>query len=147
MSRGLAHHPSRHRHVDGETTTAEKREVGAAILLGPTRAHVLAILLLGKLHSLGYSRDVESRADLTGFDLWAATGYNRWGLVWLFQDFKNAQIGQIPQFLSDHPDDQNRSKRACVDSSSLHSLRMRSAFDKIVRARQFSPNLGPIWVW
>ena len=86
----------------------EKREVGAAILLGPTRAHVLAILLLGKLHSLGYSRDVESRADLTGSDLCAATGYNPWGLVWLFQDFKNAQIGQIPQLLSDHPDDQNR---------------------------------------
>lgn len=86
----------------------EKREVGAAVLLGPTRAHVLAILLLGKLHSLGYSRDVESRADITGSDLCAATGYNPWGLVWLFQDFKNAQIGQIPQLLSDHPDDQNR---------------------------------------
>jgi hypothetical protein len=28
--------------------------------------------------------------------------------VWLFQDFQNAQIGQIPQLLSDHPDDQNR---------------------------------------
>src|ERR1700692_4798870 len=39
----------------------EAREVGAAVLLGPTRAHVLAILLLGKLHSLSYSRDVESR--------------------------------------------------------------------------------------
>lgn len=86
----------------------EKREVGAAVLLGPTRAHVLAILLLGKLHSLSYSRDVESRADLTGSDVCAATGYNPWGLVWLFQDFKSAQIGQIPQLLSDHPDDQNR---------------------------------------
>src|ERR1700687_1091579 len=38
----------------------EKREVGAAIVLGPSRAHVLAILLLGKLHSLSYSRDVGS---------------------------------------------------------------------------------------
>jgi len=26
-------------------------------------------------------------------------------------------------------------------------LRMRSAFDKIVKVQQFSPNLGPIWVW
>jgi beta-barrel assembly-enhancing protease len=86
----------------------EKREVGAAVLLGPTRAHVLAILLLGKLHSLSYSRDVESRADLTGSDVCAATDYNPWGLVWLFQDFKNAQVGQIAQLLSDHPDDQNR---------------------------------------
>src|SRR5262245_21523132 len=30
----------------------EGREVGAAILLGPTAAHVLAIALLGKLHGL-----------------------------------------------------------------------------------------------
>jgi predicted Zn-dependent protease len=86
----------------------EKREVGAAVLVGPTRAHVLAILLLGKLHSLSYSRDVESRADVTGSDVCAATGYNPWGLVWLFQDFKNAQIGQVPQLLSDHPNNQNR---------------------------------------
>src|SRR5215831_15887814 len=34
----------------------EAREVGAAVLLGPTRAHLLAIYLLGRLNSLGYSR-------------------------------------------------------------------------------------------
>jgi predicted Zn-dependent protease len=87
----------------------EKREVGAAVLLGPTRAHVLAIALLGKLHSLSYSRDVESRADLTGSDLCAAAGTNPWGLVWLFQDFHNARAGEIPALLSDHPGDQSRS--------------------------------------
>jgi predicted Zn-dependent protease len=86
----------------------EKREIGAAVLLGPTRAHVLTILLLGKLHSLGYSRDVESRADITGSDVCAGAGYNPWGLVWLFQDFSNADIGQVPQLLSDHPSDENR---------------------------------------
>jgi predicted Zn-dependent protease len=87
-----------------------RRELGAAVLLGPTRAHVLAIALLGKLHSLSYSRDAESRADLTGSDVCAATGYNPWGLIWLFQDFKNANMGQVPQLLSDHPNDQNRVK-------------------------------------
>lgn len=86
----------------------EKREVGAAILLGPTRAHVLAILLLGKLHSLGYSRDVESRADVTGSDVCASAGYNPWGLVWLFRDFDNADLAQVPQLLSDHPSNKNR---------------------------------------
>ena len=86
----------------------KQREIGAAVLMGPTRAHILAILLLGKLHSLGYSRDVESRADLTGSDVCAQTGSNPWGLVWLFQDFKNATPNEIPQLLSDHPDDQNR---------------------------------------
>jgi beta-barrel assembly-enhancing protease len=86
----------------------EKREVGAAILLGPTRAHLLAILLVGKLHSLNYSRDVESRADITGSDVCAQAGYNPWGLVWLFKDFDNANMGQVPQLLSDHPSNKNR---------------------------------------
>lgn len=86
----------------------EEREIGAAVVLGPTRAHVLAILLLGKLNSLSYSRDVEERADLTGADICAGTNYNPWGLVWLFQDFANADPHQLPQLLSDHPDDQHR---------------------------------------
>ena len=59
----------------------ERREIGAAVLLGPTRAHLLAIALLGKLRSLGYSRDVECAADLTGADVCAASAYNPWGLV------------------------------------------------------------------
>lgn len=86
----------------------ERREIGAAILLGPTRAHVLAIALIGKLHSLGYSREAESAADVTGSDVCAATGYNPWGLVWLFQDFDAADTAQVPQLLSNHPGNQYR---------------------------------------
>src|SRR5262249_19788696 len=85
-----------------------RREIEAAILLGPTRAHLLAIFLLGQLHSLGYSRDDESRADLTGSDICAAAGSNPWGLVWLFQECKDARTKEIPQLLSDPPNDQNR---------------------------------------
>jgi len=103
----------------------QEREVGAAILLGPTRAHLLAILLIGKLHSLGYSRDVESRADLTGSDVCAAAGYNPWGLVWLFQDFDNANMGQVPQLLSDHPNNQNR-----VDALEKHFRENPTVFAK-----------------
>jgi predicted Zn-dependent protease len=103
----------------------ERREVGAAILLGPTRAHLLAILLLGKLHSLSYSRDVESRADITGSDVCAATGYNPWGLIWLFQDFDNAKMGQVPQLLSDHPGNQER-----VDALEKHFRKNPSVFEK-----------------
>jgi len=103
----------------------EKREIGAAILLGPTRAHLLAILLLGKLHSLSYSRDVESRADITGSDICAGAGYNPWGLVWLFQDFDNAKMGQVPQLLSDHPSNQNR-----VDALEKHFRKDPSVFAK-----------------
>jgi len=86
----------------------ERREIGAAVLLGPTRAHLLAIALLGKLRSLGYSRDVESAADLTGSDVCAASNYNPWGLGWLFQDYDSADTAQVPQLLSDHPDNPHR---------------------------------------
>jgi predicted Zn-dependent protease len=86
----------------------ERRELGAAVLLGPSRAHILAIALIGKLRSLGYSRDVESAADVTGSDVCAASGYNPWGLVWLFQDFDAADTAQLPQILSDHPGNATR---------------------------------------
>jgi len=103
----------------------ERREIGAAILLGPSVAHVLAIAFIGKLHSLSYSRDVESRADITGSDVCAATGYNPWGLVWLFQDFKGAKAEEIPQLLSDHPNDQNR-----VDALEQHFRKNPAVFKK-----------------
>jgi len=86
----------------------ERRAAGAAILLGPTTGNVLAIALLSQLHSLSYSRDVEAQADLTGSDICAAAGYNPWGLIWLFKDFDKADTRQIPQILSDHPNNQNR---------------------------------------
>jgi predicted Zn-dependent protease len=109
----LCHEVSHTIHRDGvalmekEKKIAE-REVAAAVLLGPTRANIIAIALIGKLHSLGYSRDAESKADVTGSDICAEAGYNPWGLPWLFQDFQNADIRQIPQLLSDHPANGNR---------------------------------------
>jgi predicted Zn-dependent protease len=104
----LCHEVSHTIHRDGvalmeEEKKIEEREVAAAVLLGPTRAHIIAIALIGKLHSLGYSRDAESKADVTGSDICAEAGYNPWGLPWLFQDFQNADVSQIPQLLSDHP--------------------------------------------
>jgi predicted Zn-dependent protease len=81
----------------------KRHEIEAAILLGPTRAHILAIALMGDLHSLGYSREAESNADVTGSDICAEAGYNPWGLVWLFEEFQNADTRHIPQLLSDHP--------------------------------------------
>jgi len=109
----LAHEVAHVIHHDGMTLLQKQeeihqRELGAAILLGPTRARILAIALIGHLHSLSYSREAESAADITGADLCAAAGTNPWGLVWLFRDFKNARAGEIPQILSDHPNDQNR---------------------------------------
>ncbi len=126
----LCHELSHTIHHDTATLMEKRqkiaeREIGAAVLLGPTRAHILAIALIGKLHSLGYSRDVESRADLTGSDVCARAGYNPWGLVWLFQDFQNADTAQVPQLLSDHPGNQNR-----VNALERHFRRNPSVFGK-----------------
>jgi predicted Zn-dependent protease len=109
----LCHEVSHTIHHDTMTLMEEQRriverEIAAAILLGADRLQILGIALLGKLHSLSYSRDVESRADLTGSDVCASAGFNPWGLVWLFQDFQNTGKGDVPQLLSDHPNNQNR---------------------------------------
>ena len=87
-----------------------RREVIISVLLGADAAQAFGIAMLGKLRSLKYSRDVESQADLTGSDICAAAGDNPWGLVWLFQDFENADTNQVPQLLSDHPGNANRVK-------------------------------------
>jgi predicted Zn-dependent protease len=109
----LCHEVSHTIHHDTVTKMRKKqkiaeREARAAKLLGADRAQRLGIPLIAKLHSLGYSRYVESRADLTGSDICAAAGYNPWGLVWLFQDFQNSDLEELPQLLSDHPDFQHR---------------------------------------
>jgi beta-barrel assembly-enhancing protease len=116
-----------------------RREIGAAVLLGPTRARVLAIALIGKLRSLGYSREAESAADLTGADICAATGYNPWGLVWLFQDFEAADTAQVPQLLSDHPDNPHR-----VDALKRHFAQNRAVFGSFsTDARTAKPFVDP----
>jgi beta-barrel assembly-enhancing protease len=104
----LCHEVSHTIHKDGvelmaKSNRIKRHEIEAAILLGPTRAHILAIALLGKLHSLSYSREAESNADVTGADICAAAGYNPWRLVWLFKEFQNADPNQLPSLLSDHP--------------------------------------------
>ena len=104
----------------------KRHEIEAAILLGPTRAHIIAIGLLGHLHSLGYSREAESNADVTGSDICAEAGYNPWGLVWLFKEFQNAEAVHIPSLLSDHP--ANGDRMATVEK---HMRNNPSVFGKL----------------
>lgn len=111
----LCHEVSHTLHRDAVHRLKEQRkiraaEIGAALLLTPGVAQALAILMIGDLHSLSYSRGVESAADVTGSDICAAAGYNPWGLVWLFKAFQNADPTQIPELLSDHPANGRRIK-------------------------------------
>jgi beta-barrel assembly-enhancing protease len=111
----LCHEVAHTIHHDAMTKVQESRkilarEVGTAILLGPTLARAIAIGMIGDLHSQAYSRDIEAAADVTGSDICAAAGLNPWGLVWLFQDFQNADPKQTPELLSDHPANETRVK-------------------------------------
>ncbi len=101
----LCHEVARTIHHDSMELLAKRERLagaglGAAILLGPTRAHVLALALLGHLQSLGYSREVEARADLTGSDVCAAAGSNPWGS---YGCFKNSRTSRRRRFHSFSP--------------------------------------------
>ena len=84
-----------------------KREVAADLIFGRSLARVVAIGFLGHLNSLGFSREVEEQADLTGADICSQTGYNPWGLVWFLSSYQS-QGKNVPEWLSDHPNDQKR---------------------------------------
>jgi beta-barrel assembly-enhancing protease len=59
---------------------------------------------------LKFSRTAESQADLTGSHLMAEAGYNPIEMARFFEKL-NAEGGQrAPQFLSDHPNPENREK-------------------------------------
>ncbi len=126
----LCHEVSHTIHRDGvalmeKNQKIQRHEIEAALLLGPTRSHLLAIYLIGKLHSLGYSREAESAADVTGSDICASAGYNPWGLAWLFRDFQNADTTKIPELLSDHPANGTR-----METLKIHFRQNPSTFSK-----------------
>jgi predicted Zn-dependent protease len=101
----LIHHDSMRKMQHDEAI--RKREIAADILIPGLRTAVLSSII-GNLDSLHYSRGEEESADLTGADTCAAAGYNPWGLVWLFNDFQNANMKTPPEILSDHPDNSDR---------------------------------------
>jgi predicted Zn-dependent protease len=68
-----------------------EREARAAERLGADRAKRLGIPLIGKLHSLGYSRYVESRADPAGSDFGFEKGLG--GVLAL-------RVGRVPSHTS-----------------------------------------------
>ena len=86
----------------------KRRAMAAEILMERRGMEPMAVPVVAKLRTLSYSREAESRADLTGSDTCAAAGYNPWGLVWLLQEFEDKETQQKPQLLSDHPNDVNR---------------------------------------
>jgi predicted Zn-dependent protease len=81
----------------------------AQIFLG--RGSYLANSGIGMVAGLGeqnFSRSVETAADLKGSETCAQSGYNPYGMVWLFQKFAKSGKGGSLEMLSDHPRDDHR---------------------------------------
>ena len=86
--------------------------------------------LVGQLAQLGiglgansvllkFSRTAETQADLTGTHLMAEAGYNPMEMARLFKKL-SAQGGQrAPQFMSDHPNPDNRERAIAEEASHL----------------------------
>jgi predicted Zn-dependent protease len=94
------------------------RQMGFQVLLAAASAAAggessgEAIEALGKvvvgLVSLKYSRGMESEADRFGLDYMAAAGYHPQGMVELLTVFTEMEGGRSPEFLSTHPNPENR---------------------------------------
>jgi predicted Zn-dependent protease len=84
--------------------------MGLSLLIGGGKDKTVnAILGTGaKLQGATYSRAVEQNADTGGAQICAQSGYNPWGMVWLFQTFAASKTTPTLEMLQDHPNDANR---------------------------------------
>lgn len=60
---------------------------------------------------LKFSRDAEKDADILGTQIMVRAGYDPRGMVSMFEKLNRIGGGRGPQFLSDHPNPENRIKR------------------------------------
>lgn len=94
----------------------QKRKLGLTALLMIFRADRAAFDVAGVaddlLFTLPYSRKHETEADMVGYDLMTAAGFNPQGMVDVFEILRKATSGgKPPEFLSTHPDDAARIRR------------------------------------
>jgi Zn-dependent protease with chaperone function len=97
-------------HVAGRhTTRALMRKQGGriaiAMIFGQTGAVTAALASqAGELHSLSYSRNLETEADTAGARLLLQRGISRQGFTGLFDVLKQEDRGQgVPEIISSHP--------------------------------------------
>jgi predicted Zn-dependent protease len=60
------------------------------------------------IFDLPFTRSEEHQADLGGYDMMTAAGYNPKGMVRVFRVLQGVGGDESPEFLSDHPSDKNR---------------------------------------
>lgn len=109
LSHELTH--IRHQHWAKQYAGSLRRNLGLIALLTIIRANddwFRVANMYDSLTSLQYSRGDELDADGTGFELMVQAGYNPQGMVNVFQILLDASKSKPPEFVSTHPDTQNR---------------------------------------
>jgi hypothetical protein len=100
------------RHSASQITRASFTQLGVQILagLGGNAGGMLGALGMGgmDLLLLKNSREAETQADLLGTQLLYDTGYDPLGMSEFFEKLNAQDKGGSPQFLSDHPNPDNR---------------------------------------
>lgn len=98
-------------------TQSMVRELGASILIAMVfgdynESGAVLVRQIDNLKSLKYGRDMEQEADEIGLQqLDSHTGYSGFGMISLFEELKKESKGNAPpEFLSTHPDMDNRIK-------------------------------------
>ena len=138
------------RHGTAQATKAQKFQIGAVAgqilgaIVGGTAGSVISQgsqLGLGT-YFLKYSREYESEADLLGAQLMARAGYDPRQMANMFKTIE-AQGGQGPEWLSDHPNPGNRYDAINREAASLRvegSAGSQAAFNDVQgRLRSMSP--------
>lgn len=100
-------------------THEASKAMGIQLIAGLLGAGVGGQTMLGQLTQAGiafgansvllkYSRDAEKQADLLGAQILAGAGYAPLEMARFFEKLEAKSGGQMPQFLSDHPNPGNR---------------------------------------
>lgn len=116
--------------------------VGGAVVGGQGGAQLGQIFAAG--YFLRYSRQYETQADVLGSQIMANAGYDPIDLANMFKTIaKQSGGGGAPEWLSSHPDPENRFKTIEKERSMLrvspNATRNTAQFDKIKRKFQAMP--------
>ena len=93
--------------------------LGGAVLGGDTGAALGQTLYKGFLVN-PYSREYETQADTLGAQIMANAGYDPRDLANMFKTIEKQGGGKTPEFLSDHPNPENRYENINREAQLLH---------------------------
>lgn len=118
------------RHGTAQATEAQSAKfslpaIGGAILgaiVGGTAGDIISAGTQFGLSTyfLKYSREYEEQADILGAQIMARAGYDPRDLAHMFQTIERRGGGGGPEFLSSHPDPENRYERINEEASRLN---------------------------